>query len=197
MMPLVSRFLMVSCCAALLSGCVVGQHLRLDSIPPDATSVGAGSQVVVTVEDRREAVISGKEHPWYIGKYRAGLGNPWDVTTEGKVPLAQQLEKDLEEELLSLGFAAGLAGKTLQVVISEWDFTGYQNGRFWYRLEVAALDASGQVSASASLKDEVEIRGTFMLGARGGFERDMPDIYAGIVRSIVRDNPPILTTLTE
>ena len=31
----------------------------------------------------------------------------------------------------------------------------------------------------------------------GGFERDMPAIYARIIRSIVRDNPPILASLSE
>jgi hypothetical protein len=120
-----------------------------------------------------------------VGKYRAGLGNPWDVTTEGKVPLAQQLTTDLEEELMSLGFAAGGDGMTLQVVIREWDFTGYQNGRFWYRLEVAALDASGLARASASLGEEIEVRGTLLLGARGGFERDMPVIYDRIVTALI------------
>ncbi len=187
----------VLCCATLLSGCVVGQHLRLDSTPVGMETAGAGRPVVVAVEDRRAAVISGKEHPWYVGRYRAGLGNPWDVTTEGKVPLALQLKTDLEEELLSLGFAQGPSGKTLQVMITEWDFTGYQNGRFWYRIEVTALDPSGRVAASAILGEEIPVRGTLLLGARGGFERDMPGIYARIVRSVVRDNPQILKSLSQ
>lgn len=181
----------------LLSGCVVGQQLQLNSTPESAEPVNNGSQVQVEVNDHRAAVTSGKEKPWYVGKYRAGLGNTWDVSTEGKVPLALQLQTDLVEELLSLGFIQGPSDKTLRVLIREWDFTGYQNGRFWYELEVTTLDSFGEISASATLGEEIPIRGTLVLGARGGFERDMPDIYARIVRSLVRDNQPILASLEE
>ena len=149
------------------------------------------------VEDHRPAVTSGKEKPWYVGRYRAGLGNPWDVTTEGKVPLAEQIQADLAEELESLGFNPRPGGQQLYVKIREWDFTGYQNGRFWYELEVNVLNSAGQVVASSRLDDEMEIRGTLMLGARGGFERDMPGIYAGIIASMVRDNPAIREALTR
>lgn len=194
---LFSRLATLVAACSLLSACVVGQQLRLDSTPQQEDDLGQGRTVVVAVEDQRPEVVSGEEKPWYIGKYRAALGNPWDVTTEGKVPLADQLAADLVEELASMGFASGPGGRQLSVLINEWNFTGYQNGRFWYALEVSALDASGEPVATSSLGDEMEIKGTFTLGARGGFERDMPGIYAGIIAAVVRDNPEIREALAR
>ncbi len=179
-----------------LSACVVGQHLSLDNSPREFGTVGTGP-VSIEVSDQRAAVISGEEKPWTIGQYRAGLGNPWKVSTEGKVPLAEQLAVDLAEELTALGFAPGTEGPVLQVRIEQWDFTGYQNGRFWHALKVNVTDASGKVLATSDLGEEIEIKGTFSLGARGGFERDMPGIYANIINSIVRDNPPVLSALRQ
>jgi hypothetical protein len=150
---------------------------------------------MVTVEDHREDIVSGKHDPWRIGQYRAAAGIPWAVTTEGKRPLAEQIRSDLEEELVSLGFELGSGGGLLDVVIAAWDFTGYQNGRFWYKLTVSVTDALGNVRESKELIGETEIRGTLLLGARGGFERDMPGIYAGIISSIARDDPAVLDAL--
>jgi len=194
---MISRLATAVGACLMLSACVVGQQLRLDSTPQLENDLGQGKSVAVRVDDERPEVVSGKEKPWYIGKYRAALGNPWDVTTEGKVPLADQLAADLAEELASMGFEPGPGGRQLHVRIIEWNFTGYQNGRFWYDLEVSALDASGETMATSRLGDELEIKGTFTLGARGGFERDMPGIYAGIIASMVRDHPEIREALAR
>lgn len=195
MLTTVVRALSLLALIASLSGCVVGQQLRLDAVPEAQHDAGPATPVLLQVEDQRELVTSGKKKPWYVGQYRAGLGNPWSVSTDGKVALAEQLEQDLAEELASLGFVPGQDGNQLQVTIREWDFTGYQNGRFWYELDIVVRDGSQKALARHALKDEIPIRGTFMLGARGGFERDMPGIYDGIVRSIVRANPDILQAL--
>lgn len=192
---LYSRLATLVASCLLLSACVVGQQLRLDSTPLQESDFGQGQAVAVAVEDQRPEVVSGKERPWYVGKYRAALGNAWDVSTKDKVPLADQLAADLAEELAAMGFATGPGGRQLFVRIEQWNFTGYQNGRFWYALEISALDAAGETMATSRLDDEVEIKGTFSLGARGGFERDMPGIYAGIVASVVRDNPAIRAAL--
>ncbi len=184
-------------CGFCLSACVVGQQLKLDSTPQSIEAVGKGEPVRVEVQDLREDVVNGKQKPWVVGQYRAGLGNPWKVTTEGNVPLNLQLTTDLKEELASLGFTEGTAGKTLQVLVNAWDFTGYQNGRFWYELVINALSSAGTLIVSDTQGKEIEVKGTLLLGARGGFERDMPEIYARIVASVVRDNPQVLDALSD
>jgi hypothetical protein len=183
--------------ALMLSGCVVGQKISLDSTPQATSDVGVGFRVIVTAEDQREDVLSGKQDPWRIGQYRAGAGIPWAVTTEGKRPLADQIRADLEEELISLGFELDTGGGHLDVQIISWDFTGYQNGRFWYRLDVSVTGPTGDIRFSKRLVGEKEIKGTLLLGARGGFERDMPGIYTGIIESMVRNNSEALDGLRQ
>ena len=170
----------------LMCSCVVGQHLTIDSTPIAPTIKTNQGQVLVSVVDRREKVLSGKKRAHYIGRYRAGFGNPWDVSTQGKVPLATLVKKDLEEELTSLGYSQSESGNQLEVLILDWDFTGYQNGRFWYDLEISVKDSGGEVTASDNLGEEIQIKGTFINGAKGGFERDMPSIYDKIIRLIAR-----------
>ncbi len=180
-----------------LSACVVGQKIPLDTTPQVTGNVGTGIQISVRVEDRREAVLSGKKDPFRIGQYRAGLGIPWPVTTKGKVPLADQIQDDLEEELVWQGFGLAPGGNQLEVLIKEWDFTGYQNGRFWYSLMINITGPDAGLRMSRQLANEVEIKGTLMLGARGGFERDMPGIYSGIIASIASKDPEVLQALKQ
>jgi hypothetical protein len=183
--------------SSMLSACVVGQHIPLESTPQGTEVIGKGEVVTIEVHDQRESVTSGQKQPWSIGQYRAALGVPWEVTTEGNVPLAQQLNINLGQELISLGFTLGATGKKLQILIDEWDFTGYQNGRFWYELVVNILDSKGTLITTYSLGEEIPVKGTLVLGARGGFERDMPKIYDNIIASIVRNNPQAQDSLTN
>jgi hypothetical protein len=178
-----------------LSGCVVGQKIRLDSTPQTTGTVGSGHHVSVTVEDQREAVLSGEHKPWRIGQYRAALGVPWPVNTEGNRPLADQIKADLEEDLASLGFVLGPGGSQLEVLITQWEFTGYQNGSFTYSLLVNVLGAGGGMLRSDRLVRVIEIKGTLVMGARGGFERDMPRIYTEVIGSMARNNPAVLGAL--
>ena len=197
MSTLWSRTVVLTLACFALSGCVVGQQIRLDSTPQTTGIVGSGHRVAVTVEDQRETVLSGEHKPWRIGQYRAALGVPWAVNTEGKRPLADQIRTDLEEDLASLDFELGPGGSQLEVLITQWDFTGYQNGRFTYSLQVNALAPGGEMRHSDRLVREIEIQGTLVMGARGGFERDMPGIYAEIISSIARGNPDILGALRK
>jgi hypothetical protein len=194
---MLARISVLASVTLLLSACVVGQKIPLDTTPQVTGNVGTGILVSVLVEDRREAVLSGKQDPFRIGQYRAGLGVPWPVTTEGKIPLADQVQADLEEELAWQGFGLAPGGSQLEVLIKEWDFTGYQNGRFWYSLMINVTGPGADLRISKQLADEVEIKGTFMLGARGGFERDMPGIYSGIIASIASEDPEVLNALKQ
>jgi len=189
--------------AVVASGCVAGQSLETayeapaPGPAPAATAAGAGS-VLIAVTDDRAFVKSGEKPPSYLGKYRAGFGNPWDVKTENEQPLADLLARDLAIDVAALGFrvaSAAPADRKLTVSIRDWNFDGYQNGRLWYDLGVAVADAAGAELATGQVRDEKEIKGTFMMGARGGFERDMPKIYQEVIRSAVRDNPEILAAL--
>jgi hypothetical protein len=162
-----------------------------------ATTIDEQNRVYVNVQDERPYVKNGDKDPWYVGKYRGGFGNPWDVTTENDIPLAELLSKDLTEALLAEGFDTNSANtnRTLTVLINDWNFDGYQNGRFWYDLEVIVSDQNGQQLESTVLKEETVIDGTFWGGAKAGFEKQMPTIYKNIIASIVSKNQQVLDAL--
>jgi hypothetical protein len=187
--------------AVALGGCVVGQSLPTAYTPPAATQTGTADQrssVQVEVTDDRAYVKSGDKPPHFIGKYRAGFGNPWNVYTENDEPLASILLRDLSAELAALGYdvrSSAPADRQLAISIVDWNFDGYQNGRMWYELRATVRDATGNVVATDTVRDETKIKGTFWMGAKGGFEREMPKLYAAAVARLVRDNPTISAAL--
>ena len=192
------RVIWVALLAVLtLSGCVVGQKLEMDYTAA-ARDVQEENSVRVSVTDDRPYVVSGDKKPWYVGKYRAGFGIPWDVTTDNNQPLAQMVAEDVEQALRAKGFAiaAQTPNRTLSISILDWNFDGYQDGRFWYELQVQVSDAAGTIVTSETLKKATVIEGTFWAGAKGGFEKQMPGIYEGIIRSI-GDNKDVLSALRK
>lgn len=175
----------------LLSGCVAGQNIKMDYIPIQNTLSDSGIAVRAIVSDERSYIKSGNKKPWYIGHYRAGFGNTWDVSTFQKIPLAEQIARDLKEDLANLGHMddSNLQPELeVQVTINEWNFDAYQNGRFWYDLQVIIVNSSGNKVQDFRVKSEEIIKGSFFGGAKSGFERKMPTIYNNIITSITRNN---------
>jgi hypothetical protein len=195
----------ILCVPLTLAGCVAGQSLGTTYEHPAAAESVAkpadgAATVLVAVTDERAYVKSGDKPPHYLGKYRAGFGNPWDVSTENDQPLASILARDLATDLASLGYevkSAAPVDRQIAVAIREWNFDGYQNGKLWYDLEVSIADATGNVLATDAIKEQTEIKGTFWMGARGGFEREMPKIYPAAIRKLVRDNAKISGALAQ
>jgi uncharacterized lipoprotein YajG len=183
--------------ATLLGGCVVGQSLPA-SYEAGPAVAATGSAVAVNVHDQRPYVTSGDKPPYFIGKYRGGFGNPWDVTTQDKQPLATLLQRDLAKELQSLGHpvvAPDGATRVLDVAVNDWNFDGMVDGKFWYVLDARVLGRDKAVLAQSIVKDTQFIEGSVWTGAKGAFEAKMPEFYAGAIRKLVRDNPTISAAL--
>lgn len=182
----------------VLAGCVAGQSLQTTYQAPEAEVQATGPSVALKVTEDRPYVTSGDKPPYFIGKYRAGFGNPWDVSTENNEPLVDILRRDLAIELAALGHPvkdAIPADRQLIVSIRDWNFDGYQNGKFWYELAVSVQSGTGEVLASSIVKDNIGITGNLWTGAKGGFERDMPKIYPEVIRKTIRGNPEISSAL--
>ena len=188
----------LSTCAVLLGGCVVGQSVSPTyDVGPGATATG--TPVALNVRDERPYVKSGEKPPFFIGQYRGGFGNPWNVSTEGDQPIASLLQRDLGKELQALGHpvVAQSAGvRVLDVAIDEYQFDGYQNAKFWYLFNVRVIGPDGKVMAQSAVQDKQVIQGTFWEGAKGGVEKKLPELYAGAIRKLVRDNPTISAALS-
>ncbi len=181
----------------LLAGCVVGQSISGSYVPQATTVAPTGQEVQLVVTDDRAIVKSGDKAAYYVGRYRGGFGNPFDVSTPNKEPLATVLARDLTAELAALGYRTGAAGapRSLKVSIVEWNFDGYQNGKFWYDLDVRVLDAAGQSLARKRVNGNHFIEGSIWTGAKAGFEKNYPVFYAQAVGKIVREDAEVRAAL--
>lgn len=192
------RYVTLALAPLALAGCVAGQSLGTDYEAQPAAVATGGSSVLLTVIEDRPYVKSGDKAPYYVGRYRAGFGNPWDVSTQDNVPLVDVLRGDIAEELVALGHPvkdSAPADRQMAVSIRDWNFDGYQNGEFWYDLLVTVRAADGAVLVNSVVKDKVGITGTLWEGAKGGFERDMPKLYPQVIRKLVRENAEVSAAL--
>lgn len=184
----------------VLSGCVAGQSIRMTYDPVLEAAAAQNVAVSVQVNDDRPYVTSGDKAPSYIGHYRAGFGNTWDVNTKNMEPLATMIQRDLGTDLQGLGFSVvplESAVRVVKVSIADWNFDTYINGKFWYDCRVTVLDGAGRQLSEQQLKDTVVIEGSFWVGAKYAFEREMPNIYRSIIRKMVRETPGTLEALKE
>src|SRR5512136_1091142 len=74
--------------AVALTSCVVGQKINYVSANPEASFKGSMA-VAVAVWDNRPYVLNGEKPSTYVGTFRGGFGNPFNVNTESGQPLAQ------------------------------------------------------------------------------------------------------------
>jgi len=189
--------LLLSVVAWQLGGCVVGQSISLDHNPIEPQQESTEKSVTVTVSDERGFVIDGQEPASYIGQYRAGFGNPWDVTTGSGEALAEIFKNDLKQELENMGFAVEdqNADGSLGVIIKDWNFDTYTNGSFQYDLLVSVISSDGKELATSKVRDMHSIQGSLMTGAKAAMEEKIPVYYDGIIDAILRANELIREAL--
>ena len=110
--------------------------------------------------------------------------------------LAEQFKNDLRKELTALGFNVSSASRHLKVKILDYNFDTYTNGKFWYEIQVEVFE-SDKILAHQTLKDSHVIKGSVWTGAKSAFEKEVPKLYASLIKKIVRDNPEVLTALNS
>lgn len=183
----------------LLTGCVAGQQIKFGDLPMGKLDQPLGITVMVKVNDNRDFVRNGNKTPAYIGHYRAGFGNTWDVNTHQHKALAEIFREDLNRELKSLGFAVGVEqqGKKLQVGINDWNFDTYINGKIWYDIDVTVLSKDNALLATDTLSETKVIEGNVLVGAKYAFEKEVPNIYADIIARLLRQNDKVLSALRQ
>lgn len=194
----VTRYLWVVSLSILLGGCVAGQTLKLDYTAEQPSMRTSGTVVNVDVKDKRPFVVDGSKKPSYVGHYRAGFGNTWDVHTDSGEALATIMARDLSADLGTLGFKVSsdlTATRTVGVTIVNWNFDSYINAKVWYECFVSVRDQAGHVLAQTTLKDESRIEGSVMVGPKYAVEREMPKIYRSVIRKMVRENSSVLQAL--
>ena len=169
-----------------VSGCVAGQVIRLNHVPGTGPKLSTSKTVTVNAKDSRDFVVSGDKKPSYLGHFRAGMGNPWDVNNAKYRALSEQFQNDIVAELKAQGITTVTSGeRKIQVDIKDWNFNTYLNGKIWYEISVAVTDSSGAVLATTTVKDQKVIRGSFWTGPAGAFNREVPVLYSGIIKDIL------------
>jgi len=97
-----SRVLVVSIVLSQLFGCAIGNKQDYRQAVLSLGNVGH-PKISVGVQDLRPDVVSGSEDEDYLGMQRAGFGNPYDVSTLSKRPLADEMSSVLVKGLRDSG----------------------------------------------------------------------------------------------
>ncbi|MDB5887879.1 MAG: hypothetical protein JWM03_751 [Rhodocyclales bacterium] len=166
--------------------------------PATKNQASNGMSVKTSVSDQRAEVKTGGKDPSFIGSYRGSFSIPFDVSNYQSKPLADQISQDLQQELKSLGFQEGPRDqpqKLLEVKIMAWSFDGMVNGDFSYELQISIVDKAGSKMYEKTLKGREDIEGSVFSGIKPGVEKNMPDFYNKVIRSIARNNKDVLLAL--
>ncbi len=194
------QVIILSALLALLTGCVVGQKIDTAYQASAPSGVVQTNTAAVEVNEHRAYVLDGDKDPAFIGKFRAGFGNPWDVKTEGEIPLAELLKQDIGSELNSRGFdlkSDSEADRRLRVAINDWNFDAYSNGVFTYNLVVDVFDGDSITLTTETFAGRKVVEGSFWSGAKAAFEREMPKLYAEIIQTILAENGKVVDALVK
>lgn len=181
-----------------LSGCVAGQSIKMSYEQQQPEAAKYHGTIFVQVKDDRPYIVNGDKDPAYIGHYRAGFGNTWDVKTSSNEPLATIMERDLTAKLEAMGFHVAnkeKAKRVFAVAIKEWNFDTYVNGKYWIHCEAKVLDENQNMIFSHKVENNGVIRGSFWVGAKYAFEREMPVLYKETIDRIINGNPEMTKQL--
>lgn len=181
------------------SGCAVGQKIDLNHISEPVTKVENPLTVAVSVQDLRPYITNGDKELSFIGIYRAGFGNTWDVRTKDKVAFAEIVKKDLIQSLRQAGFTVQDSGaeRTVDIGILDYNFDCYINCRAWHKFSVTVRDAHGAVVASTEIMDENTVQGSAWSGPKGAMETELPKIYGDVIARLVLRNKDVLPAITS
>jgi len=195
-----------------LGGCAVGNHQQYSGQVPDLKMTGQRS-VAVAVVDNRPYVVNGDKDPDFVGVQRAGFGNPFDVGTDSRKPLAADLSANVVAALKQRGVAteavvvkpgtpsdaalnaAAATGKERALVLElrEWKSDTYTNTALIYDVEAKVCDATGKPLAAATKQGNDDLGGNFMDPA--GHAKDaVPPAAKAILEGLLND-PGIVAAL--
>jgi len=187
-------------------GCAIGQTIKYHGITLDIKSSGTNS-IAVAALDNRPYVMSGEKDMSYIGTFRGGYGNPFDVSTESENALAADMTVVLCESLNNHGYQAAPlppvkgekkeqaterliqsnSDRLLLLTINEWYSNTYQNTGLFYDVHLAVIDKSGKVLAESTVKGEDDLGGSFWNPPAHAKEK-VPEVYKQKLESLINDD---------
>jgi len=166
--------------ALCLGGCAAGQQIRYHDTELDLGASG-NATVAVTSQDNRNYIKNGEKERNYVGNFRGGFGNPFNVSTESGKPLADDTSSVICAALKKKGFVclpvsvepnepqtqvvdklkATSANTLMLLTINEWLSSTFQNTGLSYDLVLTVMDSQGTRVVEKKIKGEDELGGSF------------------------------------
>ncbi len=186
-------------------GCAVGVTHRYDSATA-SIDLQSNSIVAVAVHDQRPYVVNGDKSPDFVGLSRGGYGNPFDVTTDSKKPLANDFTASIVASLKAGGatamavtvspqdsgetarkiLLAAKAERYVLVTLNEWKADTFWNTVLHYDILLRVHDGNGIERASKRLKGKDDLGGD-ALNPPGHSRKVVPAAYKRKLEELFRD----------
>ncbi|MBU2884994.1 hypothetical protein KO507_04340 [Gilvimarinus agarilyticus] len=174
---------------SLCSGCAVGVKHEYE-VDPKRVWIRSDATVNVATLDHRPYVISGDKPESFVGLSRGGFGNPFDVVTKSRDPLADDISDTLVKALYQEGMSARKvplrpsssveeavealqqedADRYLLLLLSEWKGDSMMNVAFIYDFEIQVLDEKGTILVVEQYKDKENLGATDAFNPGGGIK---------------------------
>ena len=163
----------------LACGCAVGNKHNYADVVAEVQASGSSS-VSVATHDQRPYVVSGEKLPQFVGLQRGGFGNPFNVSTLGDKPLADDITRDIAASLEKKGFHAipvivlptdsgeavlqksknAAADRGIIVTLLEWKTDTYSNVALLYDVNMSVYGKDGQQLAQKNIKGRDNLGGS-------------------------------------
>ncbi len=179
------KYLCLLLISLMIVGCAFGRKQDYLQAHP-ALEYTNKARLAVGVQDRRPYILDHDKDEDFVGLQRGGYGNPFDVSTNSKQPLADDMAKVLSKALAGSGamvisvrllpslseaeiiraLQTTNAGKFLLLSLYEWKSDTYSGTEIIYEVEMEAIDKQGRVLAK---KESSRYRPTWsgLLGSSG------------------------------
>ncbi|MGH8602580.1 MAG: hypothetical protein ACREXR_07315 [Gammaproteobacteria bacterium] len=208
---MVQKYLCLLLISLVLVGCAFGRKQDYLQAHP-VLELTQEAPLAVGVQDRRPYILDHDKDEDFVGLQRGGYGNPFDVGTQSKQALAEDMAKVLTVALgrsgamvtpvklspsLSKAEAIGAlqstnAEKSLLLLLYEWKSDTYNGTEIIYELEMEAIDKQGKVLARKRAQGIDQLGAAFwdpqghaQEAVPAAFQRKLEDLFLGEIADVL------------
>lgn len=208
---MVQKYLCLLLISLTLVGCAFGRKQDYLQAHPVLEYASKG-RLAVGVQDRRPYILDHDKDEDFLGLQRGGYGNPFDVGTESKQPLADDMAKVLTKSLgrsgamvipvkLSPSLSKAEVIRALQSInaensvllsLYEWKSDTYNGTEIIYDVEMEAIDKRGKVLARKRAQGIDQLGAAFwdpqghaQEAVPAAFQRKLEDLFLGEIAEVL------------
>ncbi|MEI7456323.1 MAG: hypothetical protein WCK93_06315 [Nitrosomonadales bacterium] len=205
-----SIFILVLC--SILGGCAVGQKIDYNNAKLELNASG-NILVAIASQDSRSYVKNKEYASTYVGTFRGGYGNAFNVLTESGKPLADDMASVICSSLVIKGFSchpvmvdpnelqvqitsklkATNAKRLMFLTISEWYSDTYMSTGLTYDISLVIMDNQGTIIAEKKFNGGDDL-GKSLMNPGGFAKKAVPEAYKKKLASLLND-PAVIEAL--